>query len=124
MPSRMSFSMSAQAVRDRSKTVTRRLGWGRLAPGKRFVGIEKGMGLRRGEHQVVIAHCFCVSNTPEPLSVLLDPANREYARAEMIREGFPDLAPEEFVAMFVRHNRIDIHVPVNRIEFGYLDVTP
>ena len=47
MPRRMSCSMTVPAVRDRTKTVTRRHvdTWRDLAPGDRVVLIEKGMGL-------------------------------------------------------------------------------
>jgi len=123
VPTHMSYSMTTEAVRRQEKDVTRRLGWARLKPGGLFVPVERAMGLRKGEKHVALwPLCRCVSNTPEPLSVLLDPANREYALREMVREGFPHLTPEEFVAMFTEHNDVDTHTPVNRIELEYLEV--
>ena len=47
MPRNMSFSMTTEAIRDRSKTVTRRLGWSFLQPGDLLWAVEKGMGLKK-----------------------------------------------------------------------------
>lgn len=60
MPRRMSCSMTVDAVRDRSKTVTRRHvdTWRDLKPGDRLVLIEKGMGLPKG---AVTAHSSTTS---------------------------------------------------------------
>ena len=57
MPRRMSCSITVDAVRARTKTVTRRHAstWATLKPGDRLTLIEKGMGLKRGEKQVVLA---------------------------------------------------------------------
>lgn len=57
MTRRMSCALTAQQVRDQIKTETRRrLGtWRNLHAGDRLTLIEKGMGLAKGEHQVVLA---------------------------------------------------------------------
>jgi len=44
MPRCMSFSMTTDAVRNRTKTVTRRLGWNFLKPGDLLWAVEKGWG--------------------------------------------------------------------------------
>ena len=41
----MSFSATVQQVRDRTKTVTRRVGWKTLQPGEVLRAVEKGQGL-------------------------------------------------------------------------------
>ncbi len=49
MPRNMSFSMTTAQFRARTKTVTRRLGWWNLKPGDVIMGVEKAMGLKKGE---------------------------------------------------------------------------
>ena len=45
----MSFAMTTEAVRNQTKTVTRRFGWWFLKPGDMVQPVEKAMGLRKGE---------------------------------------------------------------------------
>lgn len=121
MPPHMSFGLTKEAVRRQEKIVTRRMGWGRLKPGDLFVPVEQVMGLKKGEKHVVLwPLCRCVRNRPQSLDLLLQPYFAEYAALEMIREGFPELSPEEFVAMFTRAMRCPAYEVLNRIEFGYV----
>lgn len=113
----LSFSMTTEAVRRREKTVTRRLGWWNLQPGEILQAVEKGQGLKRGEHVKPICLIRVVSVSDEPLDAILDRDPDECRR-----EGFPELAPPDFVAMFIAHNKRDGVYPntlVNRIEFEY-----
>jgi hypothetical protein len=115
----MSFSMTTAAVRNRSKTVTRRLGWWRLEPGEVLQAVEKAQGLKRGEHVVPICLIRVVSVSEEPLDAILD---RDLDEVE--REGFPGQSPVEFAARFVAHNKRDgvwLNTLVNRIEFEYVE---
>ena len=121
MPPHVSFSKTTDSVLRHEKDVTRRMGWKHLKPGQSFVGVERAMGLKKGQKHVALADCRCVSNVPEPLSVLLDPANRAYALEEMRREGFPSSTPEQFVAFFCSFNRCSPDDAPNRIEFEYVD---
>ena len=91
MPRRMSCSMTIDAVRDRSKTVTRRHvnTWTTLTPGDRLVLIEKGMGLPKGATQVILAEVEIVSVRVE--SIL------KVDQAEVEREGMAGMFPDEFV---------------------------
>ena len=107
----MSFSMTTQQVRDRTKDVTRRKGWVNLKPGDRFWACVKCQGLKRGEKIERIALCEVVSNTKGPLS--------ELTQSEVDREGFPNLTPDQFADMFRRS--IGEENP-NRIEFKYIYV--
>jgi hypothetical protein len=114
----MSFSMTTEAVRDRSKTVTRRLGWWRLEPGEVLQAVEKAQGLKRGAHVKPICLIRVVSVSEEPLDAIFDRDPNEVER-----EGFPGLTPAEFVATFIEHNKRDgvwWNTLVNRIEFEYL----
>lgn len=110
----MSFFYTQQQIRDRSKDVTRRIGWEKLKPGQRFTGIVKGQGLKKGEKVEVLAQCECVSNRPEPLNAITPDDCR--------REGYPDKTPDEFIEMFCKHHGCVCVQPVNRIEFKYVEV--
>jgi len=49
MPRNMSFMLTTAQYCARTKDVTRRLGWANLKPGDMFNGVEKAMGLKKGE---------------------------------------------------------------------------
>jgi hypothetical protein len=131
MPRQMSFSMTVEAVRSRSKTVTRRTGWDSLKPGDLVWAVEKSMGLKKGEKVNKLALLRVVSVEWEPLSWLLEDSHYTYysgrnggrydAVAELAREGFPELHPIEFVTMFCETNNCFEDDLVNRIEFEYVD---
>lgn len=82
----MSCSMTVDAVRDRSKTVTRRHvdTWQNLSPGDTLTLIEKGMGLAKGAKQVVLAEVEVVDVRNETL--------RQVTAFEVAREGLLDRA--------------------------------
>lgn len=105
----MSFSLTEPQLRDRSKTVTRRLGWERLKPGDRVCAVRKAMGLRRGEKIHKLAIIEIVSVRREPLM---------YVDADDCRrEGFPGMTKVQFVNMFCDHMGCDPDDEVTRIEF-------
>ncbi len=112
----ISFAMSVEAVRRREKTVTRRFGWWGPKPGARLQPVEKAQGLRKGEHVTRIGGPIRVrSVTAEPLEAMAT-----YGPGECVREGFPELSVDEFIAMFCAANRCTPDVIVNRIEFEYV----
>lgn len=113
MARNMSFAMTTDQVRARAKTVTRRFGWWFLKPGDVVQAVEKGMGLARGEKVRPLGLIRIVSTGEEPLNAI--------TCADVAREGFPDMTPREFVAMLVKHYRVDPSARVNRIEFEYVD---
>jgi hypothetical protein len=114
----MSFSMTTDAVRNRTKTVTRRLGWSFIKPGDMLWAVEKGMGLKKGEKVKRLALIRVVSIRGERLDTLLKmPA--EEADLEVEREGF-DICPNDFVDFFTRANGCMESSLVNRIEFEYV----
>jgi len=41
--------------------------------------------------------------------------------ADLVREGFPDLSPGDFIALFCRANRCGPATRVTRIEFRYVE---
>jgi len=96
MPLRMSFSKTLRQFRDRSKTVTRRDGWWdleldepRVPVGGIITGIEKGMGLAKGERQVVLGDVRVLAARREPLG--------DITPEDVAREGFPGKSTEWFI---------------------------
>lgn len=112
----MSFSATVQQVRARTKTVTRRVGWKTLQPGEVLRAVEKGQGLRKGEKVKPIRLIEVVSVREEPLNAITP--------EDVVREGWPQSDPEEFVAFFCDFNMHRPEWPVTRIEFKYLEATP
>jgi len=122
MPRLMSVAFTEDAVRDRTKTVTRRKGWSYLQPGTRLTLCRKVMGRKPSEPLVRIVDVEVVSVRRERLRLLLPSAgNALYGPAEMTREGFPGLDPAEFVRRyFVEAQRMHVDDEVTRIEWRYL----
>lgn len=136
---RMSCALTIDAVRDRSKTVTRRHvdSWRTLKPGDRLTLIEKGMGLTKGAKQVVLAEVEVVDVRVEPITLMS--LDIRYGRQEVALEGFdPDeWDPLEWATWWARSHGYSIPIirgtwtPVDiadlrgiecrRIEFRYLD---
>lgn len=110
----ISFSMTTQQIRERTKDVTRRLGWSHVSPGQVLTAIEKGQGLRKGEHVVKLCKIIVVNVSREPVKAILD-----YPVTELAREGFPHLTAEQFILMFCRANRCRRNKRITRIEFSY-----
>lgn len=75
MSRRMSCSLTIDAVRNRTKTVTRRHvdTWRTLKPGDCLTLVEKAMGLPKGARQVVIADVVIVAVDVVPLVGITDP---------------------------------------------------
>ena len=109
----MSFSMTTEQIRNRTKTVTRRFGWWFLKPGDRVMAVEKCMGLEKGEKVKRICPIEIISAEPEALMKI--------TKADCIKEGFPKMAPTQFMRMFIQHNGGFTWSYINRIEFKYLD---
>lgn len=104
--------MTTDQVKARTKTVTRRFGWWFLKPGDVVRGVEKAMGLKKGEKIKSLAVIRIISTRSEPLNAI--------TQDDVIREGFPDWTPDQFVQMLVDHYKIDPSKTVNRIEFEYI----
>lgn len=109
----ISFQLTEEQIRNRTKTVTRRLGWRKLKAGDLLQACVKCMGLKRGESPEKLARIRVVSVTREQLDTI--------TADDCAREGFPDLKPMGFVEMFCRHMNVPETVEVTRIEFEYCD---
>jgi hypothetical protein len=110
---RMSFALTTEAVLARQKTVTRRMGWNFLKPGDRIQPVKKCMGLKKGEKQEVFPLLIEVTGfRKEPLNAI--------DQADVIREGFPDWSPQEFVEFLCQKHGIKPDTILSRIEFKYV----
>ena len=114
MPRNMSFMLTTQQFKDKTKTVTRRLGWHFLKPGDVVNGCEKCQGLKKGEKINKLGQIRIISTKLEPLN--------EITQEDCVKEGFSGLMPAEFVAMFCKHMKCKAGSLVNRIEFEYVEV--
>lgn len=116
MPRNLSFMLTTQQFVDDLKDVTRRLGWLFLKPGDVLWAVEKSQGLGKGGKIKRLALIRVKDVRREPLRRMLDePA---YGRIECGREGFPAMAPCDFVAFFMAsHRGCTAQTDVTRIEF-------
>lgn len=119
MPRNMSFSLTTAQFRARTKHITRRDGWLNLKEGDVVIGVEKCMGLKKGERVVSLCPIRVTDVRREPLSLLI--ADPDYGRSEAVLEGFPHLTGEQFAEFYIACNGGDIDTPRTRIAFEYLD---
>lgn len=114
MPRLMSVAFTEDAVRSRTKTVTRRKGWLQLKPGDRLTLCRKVMGRKPGEPLVRITDVEVVSVRREPLERI--------TADDVAREGFPGMSAAEFIQrFFVVAQRIQPGDLVTRIEWTYVE---
>ncbi len=117
----ISFALTTQQIRDRTKTVTRRLGWKNLKPGTLLCGVVKGMGLKPGEEIERLAIIRVKSAWREPLIAISYPLRpRSMGEEEAEREGFPGMSGRQFMNLFCEHMGCDEETEVTRIEFEYV----
>lgn len=108
----MSFALTTQQIRDRSKTVTWRLGWLKVKVGQHIQACVKCMGLKPGEK----IERLCVIRVTDVRRVALDSITFD----DVGREGFPGMSPAEFVRMFCNSMDCKADTIVTRIEFDYV----
>ncbi len=116
----MSFALTTAQILDRSKTVTRRVGWKFLKPGDLLCAIEKGQGLKKGETVTRLGVIRVLKAEHEWMSGFRE---RPDAQAECRREGFPEMTPDEFYNFFrgSHDNPSADDLAVTRIEFEYIE---
>lgn len=116
MPRNMSFAITKEQMYAGEKTVTRRLGWWGLKVGEIVNAVEKGQGLKKGEHVTVIRQIRIIGVRKQRLDHITSD--------DCAREGFPGMTPDAFVTMFCKANRCGPSTEVNRIEFEPLSFAP
>lgn len=118
----MSFALTTQQIRNRTKTVTRRKGewWAKvLKPGDLLCACEKTQGIKKGG-LVRLCVIRVVSVTQEQLVRIAYMDG--YGMSECASEGFPRMVGRDFVLMFCKHMGGDPYQTVTRIEFEYTDL--
>jgi hypothetical protein len=91
----MSFMLTPRQVVEGSKDVTRRTRWLNLKANERLQAVRKAMGRKPGEP----LDRLCVIEVLDVRREPLDAITADDCR----REGFPEMSPAEFVAMFCKH---------------------
>ncbi|WP_157227486.1 hypothetical protein [Nocardia asiatica] len=110
----MSIALPEDAVRQRRKTVTRRLGWRHLRVGDQLTLCRKVMGRRGGEPLVRITTVEILDIRREPLHTITPD--------DVTAEGFPDYTPQQFIDFFCRtHHPCTPDTEITRIHWRYLD---
>ena len=117
----MSFMLTTEQMRDKTKDVTRRLGWTFLKAGDVVMACVKCQGLGKGGKIERIHPIQIISSESESL---MDIEDRLYRpgdeRSETEREGFPEMSGVDFIYMFAREMKCNADEWVNRIEFRHL----
>lgn len=114
----MSFALTTDQIKARTKTVTRRKGWNFLKTGEVINACVKCMGLKPGEKIQRLGQIRVTDVRREPLNAM---AEVSYGAAESAKEGFPHMAGTQFIHMFCKHMGGYADQEVTRIEFEYLD---
>jgi hypothetical protein len=125
----MSTSLTEQAVRDRTKTVTRRLGWVFLTPGSRLTLCRKVMGRKRRdgtiEPLVRLAEVEVVDVRREPLwNITDDDILREGVDSAVFGEHYTDTGQpttSAWIEWFCEQMDVAPDTVITRVEWVYLD---
>jgi hypothetical protein len=112
----MSFALTTEQVQNRTKTVTRRLGWRFAKPGDVVQPVVRGQGLRKGEKVEKIGGPIRFIAVDRVVLGDITPQ-------DVYREGFPQMTAQDFVKMFKQHNGGLRDQVVTRIQFEYLEAT-
>ncbi len=111
----ISFFLTTQQFRDRTKTETRRLGWKNLKAGQILTGVLKGQGLKKGERITPLGKIRVRSVSREPLSWITP--------EQVYAEGFPTMTRTDFIEMFCKHNKCKPDTEITRIVLGIIYLT-
>lgn len=117
MPRNISFALTTDQIRNKTKTVTRRKKWLFVKSGEILNACVKCMGLKPGETIERICQIRVTDVRREKLSLML---NRKYGDNEAKLEGFPAMYGDQFVYMFCDHMGGKPDQEVTRIEFEYV----
>jgi len=114
----MSFMLTTEQIRNRTKTVTRRVGWKTLKVGTILNACVKCQGLKKGEKINKLCQIRVTDVRREELDCMARVS--AYGNIEATREGFPEMNGREFVNMFCLHMGVKSYDEVTRIQFGYV----
>jgi len=109
----MSFFMTVQQVKDRTKTQTRRYGWSNLKVGDILWAVEKAMGLKKGEKINRLGKIQITGVRQEALNRVTD--------NDLTKEGFSKMSKQDFIALITRRYGSAPSDPINVIDFEYIE---
>ena len=109
----MSVALTEQAVRDRRKTVTRRLGWRMLKPGDHLTLCRKVMGRRKDEPLIRICEVEVVDVRRERSGT-----SRTRTSSERVSTSMSGRRPIPWTLLRAREVQPDTEV--TRVEWRYL----
>lgn len=107
----LSFSATIDQVLARTKTVTRRMRWGRLREGQVLLAVNKAMGLKPDTPRIRLGLVRVTSVRVEPLEAI--------TAEDVAAEGFPEWRPLDFIDFYAKTFRVPPSALVRRIEFAY-----
>ena len=93
--------------------------------GDHIKAVRQTQGLKKGQHHEIWAELKFVSIEHEPLNDIITRPYRNSRISECEREGFPEMKPEEFVEMVIRHygrKKMQEGTMIERLE--YIHVRP
>lgn len=105
--------LTREQMLDRTKTVTRRLGWKNLRPGTRLLAVERCQGIKPGQTVEIFGEIEVVSVRRERLDAI--------DSRDCTREGFPGMTRDQFVEMFCNHMTASPGTEITRIEFRHVE---
>ena len=108
----MSFFYTQHQFHDRTKDVTRRLGWTFLKRGDLVQGVLQVQGIKKGQRVKKLGVIRIKNVRFEPLYKI--------TKNDVRREGYPILDPKDFVLLFQRAMNCRHDVLVTRIEYEYV----
>jgi len=108
----ISCALTQPQIRNRTKTEPRRLGWGRVKVGDRLCFADKCMVFKHGEKPNRIADVVVTGVDRQCLGCI--------KQDEVVREGFPEMRPRDFVAMFCKNMKCNEFAWVTVIRFKFI----
>ncbi len=117
----ISFALTTDQVRAKTKTVTRRTGWRTLKPGTLLQPVVKAQGIPKGGHVEKIGGPIRVVSVRRESLRLPATMNGVVEYREVAAEGFPAMSWREFMVMFCSTHGCTPDAEVTRIEFEYVD---
>lgn len=116
----MSFFLTTPQMRDRAKTVTRRLGWQNFQRRDLVRAVVKCQGLKAGQKIEPIGVIRILNVRREELAAMT--SDYAYGVRECAAEGFPGMLPENFVKKFcASHKGCTPSTVITRIKFEHVD---
>tara|TARA_R110000782_G_scaffold259110_2_gene349300 strand:+ start:13482 stop:13832 length:351 start_codon:yes stop_codon:yes gene_type:complete len=107
----ISFRDTPSQIRTKTKTVTRRNNWRHAKIGMQLRGVNR-LPTKQNPHPKTI--CFVEITAVDLVRV------RDIDQADCDAEGFPELDPIEFIALYCTIHKKKPHDWITRIEFEYI----